>query len=162
MRGLVTSRKRSLVFLAATVCIIVASPFSAWAVPPTQVYRNYTTQEFAGVCCSSWGDSVAVTEPATVQPVVVTWTAEYFTVWDNFYVGLSVNGGPCLAFGSRLIPETLPGVLIRESGTFQWVVFPSDGLVKGKNTFTVCGGAVSFAPAAIELGIRTLTVRFSK
>lgn len=162
MKAMLMARKHSLAFFAVLIGMIAAGSIPSLAVPPGQVYRNYNTQEFTGVCCSSWGDTVTVTEPLALQPVVVTWTAEYFTVWDDFYVGLSVNGGPCLAFGSRLIPRTLPGVLVRESGTFQWVVFPSDGLVKGKNTFTVCGGAVSFAPAGIELGIRTLSVRFSK
>ena len=162
MKATLMASKPSLAFFAVLTCMIAAGSTSALAVPAGQVYRNYNTQEFTGVCCSSWGDTVSVTEPVAIQPVVVTWTTEYFTVWDNFYVGLSVNGGPCLAFGSRLIPETLPGVLVRQPGTFQWVVFPSDGLVKGKNTFTVCGGAVSFAPAGIELGIRTLSVRFSK
>ena len=162
MKQILKANKRILVFLAAAVCMIAAGSSSALAVPASQVYRNYNTQHFAGICCALWGDTVAVTEPTTIQAVVVTWTAEYFTFWDSFYVGLSVNGGPSLAFGARSIPKTLPGVLERESGTLQWVVFPSDGLLKGKNTFTVCGGGVSLPPAEIELGIRTLTVRFGK
>jgi hypothetical protein len=46
------------------------------------------------------------------------------------------------------------------SGTHQWVVFPRDGLVKGKNTFRVCGGGFGLSQT-INIGFSTLTVQIS-
>ena len=44
---------------------------------------------------------------------------------------------------------------------FQWIILPSDGLVPGVNTITLCGGAhPQFNPGgSASLGYRTLAVR---
>ena len=49
-----------------------------------------------------------------------------------------------------------------DSHMFQWVIMPSDGLVKGKNTFLLCGGSFSMPNGIIMLGFNTLSARLSK
>jgi hypothetical protein len=151
--------KGNLMLIAALVCMIAASSISALAVPPNEGFYTYTGQNLSGPCCFSWNDTVTVTEPSAITAVVLTWSTEY--VAHAFYlVGLSVNNGPCTAYGPRTLTPTLQGGQV-ETTNFQWVV-PKSVLVKGNNTFTVCGGEVSPSSPPIQLGIRSFAARLSK
>lgn len=153
--------KRRLTMMAAVVGMIVAGSISALAVPSPQVFVAFNDRILSGICCSSWDDTITVTEPAKVAPVVVTFSGEY---WSGgvFYAGLSVNGGPCTAYGSRSIDPYHLGNT-RRTLSLQWVVKPSDGLLPGTNTFTLCGGAAPSNPnLALILGFRTLAAELGK
>ncbi len=156
------TNKNTAVFVATLAGIMLAGSLSAFAVPPKQVARVYNAVTFTGKCCFLWNESVSITEPATIVPVIVTWSADV-VVNDEFLVGLSLNGGGCTAFGSREIPWL---AVFKGSGalnqTHQWVVFPSDGLVKGTNTFALCGGGVSSTSDTISFGLSTLAVQISQ
>jgi len=148
--------------VAALACILLAGSISAFAVPVTQVSRVLNFETFAGKCCSLWNQTVTITEPAAVAPVVVTWSADVF-LNDEIIVGLSLNGGSCIAYGSREIPW-LPilggsGIL---NATHQWVLLPSDGLKKGKNTFELCGGGANSPSDVIDVGQSSLVIQISK
>jgi len=159
MKALSKTYKTSLMLVIALACMIAASSISALAVPPNEAFYTYTGENLSGACCFSWNDAVTVTEPTAITPVVLTWTTEY--VAHAFYlVGLSVNNGPCTAFGARTLAPTLQGDQV-ETTSFQWVV-PKSVLVKGKNTFTVCGGEVAPSSPPIQLGIRSYAARLSK
>jgi hypothetical protein len=94
----------------------------------------------------------------------VTWSADVEVnfatgLHDDVLVGLSVNGGPCTAFGSRVVPMlftfTTSTVV---NTTHQWVVLPNSGLVKDNNTFALCGGGDTEIGDTITIGESTLTV----
>jgi hypothetical protein len=119
----------------AFACVILGIGTAAFAVPPNQVLRSTDLLRFVGPCCVSFDQSVQVIEAAKPSAVVVTWTMDYLAD-DYILVGLMVNGGPCTFYGSGSIPFNTRGT----SRTFQWIVFPNDGLRAGTNTFTVCGG----------------------
>jgi hypothetical protein len=163
-RSMIASKARngSTRFIAALACIMLAGSISAFAVPATQVSQALNFVTFAGKCCSLWNQTVAITEPAAVVPVVVTWSADVF-LNDEFIVGLSLNGGSCIAYGSREIPwlQVLGGSGILNA-THQWVLLPSDGLKKGKNTFTLCGGGANSSSDTIDVGLSSLVVQISK
>jgi hypothetical protein len=163
MKAFSIVNKRSMVSAGVLVCLVVAGSLSALAVPPSQVARIMTGQTIAAKCCVPFGPTVRVTEPITVAPVIVTWSSDYI-LGNTVQFALSVNGGPCLFYGSSVAVEpVLPAGTVSAfiSGTFQWIVFPSDGLVKGPNTFTVCGGGVG-NPVTMNIGFDTLTVQISK
>ena len=147
--------------LCLSVAFLIAGAVTtAFAVPPSQVFRSNDLLTFSGPCCFSFGETVALTEPAKPAPVVVTWSATTgFTFVDEF-VGLMVNGGPCLAYGPNAIPE--PGGQ-QNTHTFVWIVFPTDGLRAGSNTFTLCGGGggILADQAVFKVIDNTLTVRLS-
>lgn len=152
------SMKRSLMLVAALVCMIAAGSVSALAVPKAQTFISFEAKTFTGKCCFLMGDTVKVNEPATVAPVIVTWSTEYRT-GNEFIVGLSVNNGPCIAHGPRDM-QPLDDVI--QQKTFQWVLFPNDGLRSGTNTLTVCGGGALNDTDSILVGLRTLTVQIGK
>jgi hypothetical protein len=150
--------KRNLVFIA---CVMVAGAISAFAVPTGQVARALTGQSITAACCVLIGPSVTVTEPTTVVPVIVTWNSDY-TISGEIQFNLSINGGPCKFYGASVQPWlAINGGSGFLSGTFQWIVFPTDGLAPGKNSFQVCAGGVS-GPKTINLGFRTLAVEIGK
>ena len=149
------TKQRIARFALVLACMGIAA--LAFAVPPNQLLRKGDTPVMTGKCCFSWGESVTVTEPAQVTPVVVTWNADYQTnVLIN--VGFAVNGHPCQVPDFQNLDASGS---IGRSRTIQWVVLPSDGLIKGNNTITLCGGG-SKDTDAIKLGFRTLTVTTSK
>lgn len=153
--------KRKLSLVAALVCMIVAGSVSALAVPNDAIFVNVSDRIVSGVCCFSWDETVKVTEPAQVTPVVVTWNAN-FTTGGIHLVGLSVNGGACTAYGPRTM-ENHADWSVRTTRLFAWVIKPSDGLVQGTNTFTLCGGASPSTPTSgLILGTRTLAVEIGK
>lgn len=99
---------------------------------------------------------------AAVVPVIVTWSADV-AVNDEFIIGLSVNRGECLAYGSLLIPWlSIRGGSGAISTSHQWIVLPSDGLVQGANTFDLCGGGVNSNSDTINMGNNTLAVQIGK
>ena len=149
--------------VAGLLCLIVAGSGSAFAVPLSQVVRVMTGAEFTAQCCVPIGPTVRVTEPATITPVIVTFSTDY-VVNGTAQFGLSVNGGPCTFYGASVSPSLTFGPGSNSafsSSSFQWVVFRSDGLVQGSNSFTVCGGGAA-APVRINLGFRTLSVQIGK
>jgi hypothetical protein len=147
----------SVVFLATLL-----TP-TASAVTPKELLRVEHNQAFEGLCCFSWLETVQVTEPSTVVPVIVTWSTDYQAT-GVFLVTLSVNGGPCRFFGPGSIQPfgRGDGSGPFESRYLQWLISPRDGLVPGNNKFTLCGGAASSPTAVILLGFNTLTVRSTK
>jgi hypothetical protein len=74
---------------------------------------------------------------------------------------MSLNGRPCSAYGPFVLqePQLIAGSnSITVSGTHQWVILPSDGLVSGKNNFQVCvAGYEEFQ--TINIGYSSLTVQ---
>jgi len=154
-----SSIKLCLLFLSV-VCLGTLVIPTASAVSSKELLRVQQNQAFQGFCCFSWLESVRVTEPSTVAPVIVTWSTDYQAT-DTFIAGLSVNGGTCTLFGPAWVQpfRQADGSGSFDSRYFQWVILPSDGLVKGKNTFTLCGGAFFSPTGVILLGANTLSVR---
>jgi len=149
--------------LAMIVVSLAAMAPAAFAVSNGELLRVEQNQAFQGACCFSWLEHVTVTEPSTLVPVMVTWSADYQAT-GPFLAGISVNGGPCKFFGSASIQPFGKGDGSGDfdSHLFQWFVLPSDGLVKGKNTFTLCGGGTISPSAVILLGFNTMAVRTTK
>ncbi len=158
---------KSVSFAAILACLIAVGSGSAFA---QLVFRSDTAQVFTDTCpsgigCDSWGESVSLSEPASLVPVVVTWSARYFVnTADIYYVGLNVNGTGCQTglYG----PENLDDIATKPTGhfltvTFQWIVEPGDGvLISGaKNTFELCGGGDdSVKGDSINISQNTLSV----
>jgi hypothetical protein len=155
--------KRNTAALTIIACLLVAGSLSAFAVPPPQVARSTQEQTITAQCCVLFGYTVRVTEPATVTPVIVTWSSDYIIRGSTLF-GLSLNQGPCKFYGPA-VGENLvqaPGSISQFiSGTFQWVLLPSDGLAQGVNTFTVCGGGANQS-LATTIGNNTLAVQIGK
>jgi len=147
----------------SVVCLAILVTPNASAVTPKEVLRIEHNQTFQGFCCFSWFEAVQVIEPSSVIPVLVTWSTDYQAT-GPFLVGLSVNGGFCNFFGSGSIEPfgKGDGTGASDSRTFQWFILPDEGLVRGRNTFTLCGGAIFSASAVIVVGFNTLTVRTTK
>jgi hypothetical protein len=163
MKAFSKTTKRSAMLVAALAGLMLAGSISAFAVPPNQVARTVDVQSITAKCCVLMNPTVSVTEPTAVTPVIVTWSADYNTSGTAQF-GLSVNSGPCVAYGPFVVQEPVlisGSNSITVSGTHQWVVSPSDGLVKGKNTFQVCGGGFG-ASQTINIGFSTLTVQINK
>jgi hypothetical protein len=157
------TKNRNVVLIAALAGLMLAGSLPAFAVPPAQVARTTDVQSITAKCCVLMNPTVSLAEPAKIAAVIVTWSADY-NVSDTAQFGLSVNRGACVAYGPFVVQEPLliaGSDSITVSGTHQWVVFPSDGLIKGTNTFQVCGGGFS-SSATINIGFSTLTVQISK
>jgi hypothetical protein len=164
MKTLFKQKKQNAIYLAAIACLMLAGSMSVFAIPPAQVGRTTAVQTITDSCvptdCVGIQPTVHLTEPATVTPVIVTWSADYNTTGTSV-VALSLNGGPCLGYGPFTLqePQLVGGHnSITVSTTHQWVVLPSDGLVTGKNTFTVCVGGYEESQT-INIGYSTLTVQ---
>lgn len=166
MKAFSRANKSNAVFAVALACLVLAGSTLTFAVPVGQLFR-YSGQPvtFTGACCASWNESVKVTEPSAVVPIVVTFSTDYQASSEG-QVGVSLNGGACdLFFGSNRLPEFNLG-----SGgkgpfgniSYQWIIGPSDGLKAGKNTIELCGGGSFGESATIVLGFNTLAVRTSK
>lgn len=162
MKTLFKQRKQNALYLTAIACLILAGSISAFAIPPVQVARTFGVQTITAECspCATLEPPVYLTEPATVTPVIVTWSADYNTTGTSV-VGLSLNGGPCTAYGPFTLqePQLIAGSnSVTVSTTHQWVILPSDGLVVGKNSFVPCaGGYEKFQ--TINIGYSSLTVQ---
>jgi hypothetical protein len=149
--------------IAIALLAVIAVPITLLATPAAQIFR-YTGNPvtFTGTCCQNWNESVSVTEPATVVPVIVDFNTDYQATGEG-WVGLSLNSGTCSIFhGANRLPEFNLGS--GGSGPFgdvhyQWVITPADGLKSGKNTIEVCGGGSLGNTATIVLGFNTLVVR---
>jgi hypothetical protein len=153
--------QRSLVLLAALVCIIAASSVSAVAAPKSQAVRG-NNDSHTGRCCSRWGASVRVNEPETPVPIVVTWSTDYQSN-APFLTGLSLNGSVCTFYGPAFIPASTPSDNTFASVTLQWVIMPGDyALLRGENVISLCGGGVFAESDNIVLGFNTLAARVGK
>jgi hypothetical protein len=151
---------KQLAIRMALVCVVLGIATAAFAVPPNEVLLKGNLQTFTGACCFSWGETVSITEPKAVVPVVVTWSTDYRGMAQLFFkVGVSVNGHPCMA--SDLIDLTPPSDGTFNSRTFEWIILPSDGLIKGTNNIALCGGG-EVASDSITLAGNTLAVRIAK
>ena len=119
---------------------------------------------FNGLCCVLFNETVGITEPSTLRSVLVIWDTGYSPgTNDESLAGLSVNGGACQTsvYGADVMPAydlaNDPGAFIRHI-TFQWVISPSDGVLKtGANTFELCGGGASSASDSLTIYNNTLT-----
>ena len=147
-----------LVIGIAVACVALGIATRAFAVPPNEALRIETNQTFTGRCCFSWGETVTVTEPKAVIPATVTFNTDYRATVNGF-VGISVNGHPCMT--TQGFSDFVPSDGAFRSANFEWVVFPSDGLIKGNNVITLCGGADADS-GSVTLGFNTLAVRISK
>jgi hypothetical protein len=154
------ANKNLAVVIAIVACMMLAASTSAFAVPASQVSRVLIFNNFTGLCCFLLNQTVKVTEAAPLVPVIVTWSADVLPN-DEFWVGLSLNGGACIAYGSREIDLFSPTLSGYTSTTHQWIVLPSDGLKKGTNTFELCGGGVYSASDTMVIGLSTLAVQIS-
>lgn len=127
--------------------------------------RNLNNQTFTGVCCVSFNESVSISEPANISPVVVVFSTDYRVnvTGDQYHAGLSVNGSPCRTldgYGSQVVADSDAPEGIWSNASFQWVVEPTDGvLVAGTNTFELCGGGLSSSSDSISIGQNTLSVK---
>src|SRR5262252_10555903 len=155
--------KRQIFAVAALALLAVTGSVSAFAVPPIQVAVTTNVQSVTAQCCVLITPQVRVTEPKTVTPVIVTWSADY-NVSGTVEVALSVNGAPCNAgFGPFVMQEPVliaGSDSITTSQTRQWVV-PTAALVTGTNTFRVCVGGFSKSQT-VNIGFSTLTVQIGK
>jgi len=158
---------KSLLFAAILACLTVVESGSAFA---QQVFRTDQAHIFKNTCpggngCANWGETVSIDEPATVEPVVVIWSARYFAnTADAYFAGLDVNGTGCqiAVYG----PSDLDDIATNPLGhlltvTFQWVVLPSDGVLRAEtsNTFELCGGGAGLVKGdSINISQNTLSV----
>jgi len=157
------SMSKTVVFAAMLACVVVAAVGSASAAA-NPITRKLSVTDFTGECCMSFGEVVTIEEGKTIRPVVVVWSFDFAEgVQDVYFAGLSVNGGPCEteSWGARaLYPNPTESF---SSTTFQWVILPGDGvLVKGLNSFEVCGGGKSSSTDEISIGDNALTVTFGQ
>jgi hypothetical protein len=152
--------KRSIIVSVACMLIAVVAVF---ATPGPQLARHTTPITVTGPCCQNIaGESVKITEPAALAPVILTWSMEYVST-GPFSVGVSINGGGCGDYGPEYLPLETPVTGIPFFPTaIQWVIVPQDGLVKGPNTFQVCEGPTVNNSDTLTLGTRTLSVQISK
>lgn len=149
------------VMCCVVACLVVCAARFAFAVPDKQILHVTIQQTFTGACCFSWGETVAVTEPVNVAPVVVTFAGDLL-VSERLNVGLSLNGGPCrFDLGPNQINELAIDHFAFVAHAWTWVVEPTDGLFPGNNTFTLCGGG-SQASSKVTIESNTLAVRISK
>jgi hypothetical protein len=150
---------RNAVLTALFTCLLVAGSVAAFAVPPNQVHLSKTPVQIQGQCCQDVaGESVQVSEPAETVPVIVTWSVQY-TSNGPFDFGIRVNGGGCGDFGPTFMPtSSATGLPV----TYQHVIFPNAGLLKGINTLQICVGSAQDNDNTLVLGERTLAVQFSK
>ena len=155
---------RYVALIVAVAGLIVAGSTSLLAAPRGSVLRvNLEGVPHTGLCCSIWGQYVRVVEPERLAPIVVTWSTDY-QADGPFYVGLSLNGGPCAFNGPFSVPTFVPeDGTSYASRTYQWVFMPGDyKLVKGPNVITLCGGAVHSDADTLTLGFNTLTARVAE
>jgi hypothetical protein len=96
MRIFSKTNKPQLVVAAALACVMLIGSVSAFAVPAAQVAVTTGVQSVTARCCVLINPMVRVTEPTTLTPVIVTWSADY-NVSGTTEVALSVNGAPCNA-----------------------------------------------------------------
>jgi hypothetical protein len=150
----------TLLFLTMA-CLVMAVPTPAFAVPPTEVLRVEQNQSFQGSCCFSWLEKVSITEPAKVEAVTVTWSGDYQAT-GYFFIGFSLNGGVCQFYGSAVLAPTASFDNFFDAQMIQGVIEPGDGLMPGKNTFTLCGGGMMSPSDIVTLGFNTMSVRISK
>lgn len=163
MKILSKTNKPKLVVAAALACVMLIGSVSAFAVPAAQVAVTTAVQSVTAQCCVLINPMVRVTEPATLTPVIVIWSADY-NVSGTAEVALSVNGAPCNAgFGPFVLQEPVliaGSDSITTSQTRQWVV-PTAQLLPGTNTFQVCVGGFS-KPQTVNIGFSSLTVQIGK
>lgn len=145
---------KHVVHLVALAGLVVAVAVSAYAVSSKQVLRKLTLRSITGPCCALIGETVQVTEGRNVSPVVVTFSADYNST-GPYFVGLSVNLQSCNFYGARELPASSNFA----NATYQWVIFPSDGLGVGTNTFSLCAGARNNSTDTLNLGFNTLAAR---
>lgn len=155
--------RKAVVLAAAVTLTILAGSLSAFAVPASQVHRSTTPITVSGPCCQNInGESVKITEPSLVAPVILVWSMEYVST-GPFAFGVSINGGGCGDYGPEWLPtETASNGTAFHPATFQLVIQPSDGLVSGTNTFQVCEGPTVNNSDQMTIGTRTLSVQISK
>jgi hypothetical protein len=155
---LTSKTSKLVVFTAILACMVMVGAGSAFAADP--IVREIGVHNFTGECCIPFNETVSVTEPSTIKPVVVLFSFDYAEgVPDQYYAGLSINGGACQteSWGARALLDN--GTTNFTSTTFQWVILPSDKvLVPGNNTFEICGGGKSSNSDEISIGDNTLTV----
>jgi hypothetical protein len=152
------------IFAAIVACVLMIGAGSALAATNPILRSGGAT--FEGQCCFSWNETVSLTEGATLKPVIVTWDADFdINVADAYFAGISINGGACetATYGPRVLAYNPGPGSLYTSDSFQWIVLPTDGvLVKGTNTFELCGGGKNSESDSITIGSNTLSVVLAK
>jgi hypothetical protein len=155
---LTSKTSKLVVFTAILACMLMVGAGSAFAAD--QIVREIGVHDFTGECCILFNETVSVTESSTIKPVVVLFSFDYAEGNpDQYFVGLSVNGGTCQteSWGARALLDNNSSNFT--STTFQWVILPTDDvLVPGNNTFEICGGGKGSSSDEISIGDNTLTV----
>jgi hypothetical protein len=156
-------KSKAILFFLILTGLMLAMQGPAFAVPPTELLRVEQNTPFQGMCCFSMREKVSLSEPSQISPVIVTFSTDYQATRE-FVVAVSVNGGACNAVGPVILDPFGKGDGSGpfDAHMFQWVIMPSDGLVPGQNTFTLCGGSFSFPDGVLMLGFNTLSARLSK
>ena len=67
-------------FVGALALVLMMAPVSSYATVSGQVARNLFITTTTAECCVVLGPTVKVNEPATVVPVIVTWSADYIVL----------------------------------------------------------------------------------
>ena len=115
MKTSLAQTRRIALRLATVTSLILAGSLSVFAASSNQVARTTAVQTITASCalgaaspfpgnCPTFDPFVEFTEPAKLEPVVVTWSADYNTTGTSV-VGLSLNGGRCLAYGPFTLQE---------------------------------------------------------
>ena len=82
MKALSKLTRPGVVSVLALALVLMMAPLSSYATNSTQVARNLFITTVTAECCVGIGPTVKVNEPATVVPVIVTWSADYI-VFDT-------------------------------------------------------------------------------
>jgi hypothetical protein len=163
-RNAISKIGKAVVFTVMLACALMTFAGSALAAT-NPVLRNGGAT-FEGECCFSWNETVTLNEGSTIDPVIITWDADFeINVADAYFAGISINGAECLTgtYGPRVMAYNPGTGSLYTSDSFQWIVLPSDGvLVKGVNTFELCGGGKNSESDSITLGSNTLSVVLAK
>ncbi len=156
--------KKSPIALLSIACALafITMPVFAGA-PDASINRvTYQGETHKGMCCNSWDASVTINEPEHQVPIVVTFSTDYRATGASF-VGLRLNGGPCVFYGPSFLPKFTSDDNTYSPASFQWVIMPGDyKLARGKNTLTLCGGAIFSQNDSVELGFNTMKAELQK
>lgn len=159
MKKLLQITVRNFAFAAVVTFTLVFASLSAFAQTHDKpVFRaEYPGETHTGSALEPWEPTVTIRETERPMPIVVTWSGSYRAT-TGFYVGVSLNGGPCVFNGPSSVPAFFPDDLSSTSMTLQWVIMPGDyKLNRGMNTVTLCGGSSEWGSnGTITLGLNTM------
>jgi hypothetical protein len=162
MKKLLQITARNLAFAAVMAFTLVFASLSASAQShQSPVFRaDYPGETHTGSTLESWGPTVTIRETEKPMPIAVTWSGSYRAT-TGFYIGVSLNGGPCVFSGPSSVPAFFPDDFSSTSMTLEWVIMPGDyKLDRGMNTITLCGASSEWGSnGTINLGLNTMVAQ---